>query len=118
MKNAPGNGGLLLSLLTPRPLATLLGPLLITLQKARGNAVAYAHLLPAQAVNQGRWKDTKVEFCSQRDTMLTSDTTLYNLRTSCWLSAPREQTSLVFVFQWLLLLFLVLVWDMFPSPHF
>lgn len=53
-----------LCLLTPCPLATPLAPLLITLQKSRGKAVACSHLSPAQPVNQGY---RNVEFCSQQD---------------------------------------------------
>ena len=107
-----------LSLLTPCPIITPLGLLLIILQKARGKTMAFSHWSPAQPVNQGCLEDTNVELCPQQDEMLASNTALYNLRTPSWVPALREQTILVFVFQWLLLLFLVLVCDLFPFPHF
>lgn len=103
-----------LSLLTPSPTVTPMEPLLIILQKARGKTTAFSHRSPAQPVNQGCLEDTNVEFCPQQDEMLASNTALYNLRTPCWVPALREQTTLVFVFQWLLLL--SLFWFVIYSP--
>lgn len=64
-----------LSLLTLFPLGIPLGPLLIILQKAR-SCVPFTSE-SSLASQDCCLKDTNVEFCSQREAMLTSHTTLY-----------------------------------------
>lgn len=52
----------------------------------------------------------KLEFCSQQDLDTHIKHFPCNVRTPCGVSPLREQTTLIFVFQWLLLSFCSLFW--------
>lgn len=102
-----------LSLLTPFPLGTLLGPLLIILQNARG-CVPFPS--ESSVANQDCWlEDTNVEFCAQWEAMLTSHTTLY--KDTLLGSSFQSTNHFRFCFLVAATILLFLFW-LFPSPHF
>lgn len=103
-RGGPINGSLLLPA-HPTPLCTPLGPLVIILQKVRSQAVACSLLSTALPVNQGCMEDTNWSSVHSGTWTLTS-----SVRTPYGVLPLREQTTLIFVFQWLLLSFCSLFW--------
>lgn len=108
-RGRPIHGGLLLPA-HPTPLCRPTGTPCDHPSKSKKPSCGPFPSSPALPVNEGCVEDTNVEFCSQQDLDTHIEHFPCNLRTPYRVSSLREQTTLIFVFQWLLPSFCSLFW--------